>query len=393
MKHIRALVLIGALLAAMSAYPAIAEESSALYAGFFDNYYHMAERCALAGTVSEIGLREAKAQGKYPCPVCVDDDIRYKGVRSVVRGGTLVIRVPDDWMRKQRVDAKGTLSIETLWLGDYSGRDADLALSELLHGADYRAFLDALATRGSASTGDEEGLEHARVPDIALADGALTMNRRHIGAAWYLVIRPGEADRASLADHGRVSAVLGFAIEQLRMQSGALTVNQLQRWQDPDFAIKPKKSKNKTRFMIEQGDLALAVYGDMQSNICVIRQGNVAGVSLADAALTIDGVAIETRMNGYFDGTCAIFCCMLTDAEADALEGGAQAAVALQAAAPSQSSDALAEAFRDALADPEGEADASEDSAESSVASQTEAPTQSGEAFADPEGEEPMPED
>lgn len=392
MKHIRALVLIGALLAAMSAYPAFAEESSALYAGFFDSYYHAAERCALAGTVSEISLREAKAQGKYPCPACVDDDIRYKGVRSVIRGGTLVVRVPDDWMQRQQSDAKGTLSIETLWLGDYSGRDAELAISELLHGADYRAFLDALASRGSASTGDGEGPEHARVPDIALADGALTMNRRHIGAAWYLVIRPGEADRASLADHSRVSAGLGFEVEQLRMQGNALTVSRLQRWQDPDFSIKPKKSKNKTRFMIEQGDLALAVYDDMQSNICVIRQGNVAGVSLADAALTIDGVAVETRMNGYFDGTYAIFCCMLTDAEADALEGGAEAAIALQTEAPAQSSDALAEAFRDALAEPEDEADAPEGGAEAAVAPQTEAPAQPSDAPADPEGDEPLPE-
>lgn len=317
MRFGRMLVLLCAALALAA--PARAAESLC-YAGFFDDYYHAAGKCALAANVSSVSLKEAEGQGKLPCPACVDDAASYKGVEATERGGTLVIRVPDKWM-EERPAGETEDNFKHYWSGEFTGREADLLLSEQLHGAAYRELL--------ASLEDDAPIHRAisRVPDIELDAGTLLMNRRHIGAAWLLTYRPDENARQALEKDGRLQIPLYFTVNQLTLQKGALNVFAGGLWQDGEFEIKRKKSKNETRFEAEFDSLRLQVFRDMDVNICVLHLDKPDPDRLAGASLVIDGTDRGIRMDGYDAGGHAVYCCALTDGEVRALENGAVAAI------------------------------------------------------------------
>lgn len=334
---------------------ALAEESSQYYAGFFDYYYHACPGCALAGTVAPTDRQEFLEQGKYPCPACVDDAADYQGVEAVVRGGTLVIRVPDQWM-KNRPAGETADNFEYRY-DEYSDDFFDEAgLAEMarqLHGADYRKLLAALDAYDAACREGSSAARSlmpepamAREPGIAPGAGGLMMCRRHIGAAWYLVYRPEEASRKRLAQKGSLDIDLYFTVNTLRAeryedidnpgrQGFALSVFPGGLWENKAFALAPEKSGNRIDYQDSQayqsdGDfldnalsLDIALYRDMDANICVLHRVPAETAPLAGASLLIDGVDHGIRMAGYDDDNTGIFCCVLTDAEANALKNGA----------------------------------------------------------------------
>ena len=309
-----------ALLAVLALSACARADEAQCYAGFFDEYYHAAANCALAATVSPVSVKEAEDQGKLPCPACVDDEAGYKGIEAAERGGTLVIRVPDKWM-EERPAGETEDNFEHYWSGEFTGREADMLLSEQLHGAAYRELLAALE--------DDAPIHRAisRVPDIELDAGALLMNRRHIGAAWLLTYRPAEAARKALEKDGRLQIPLYFTVNQLTLQKDALNVYGGGLWRDKEFRVKPQKSKNATRFEAESDGLRLQVFRDMDVNICVLHLDSPDPDRLAGASLLIDGADRGIRMDGYDAGGHAVYCCALTDGEVRALENGAAAGI------------------------------------------------------------------
>ena len=312
-----AILMLAAAVALCAAAPA--EEADAYWAGFFDYYYHSAKDCALAGTVSPIDQETAIAQDKYLCPVCADDSRKYSGVDAAVRGGTLVVRVPDAWMASRPASETGD---NPDWdTRKFEGSAAAEALAELLHGADYRA---ALAQA-------DGGLPVARVPDIFPDAGGFMMNRRHIGGAWYLTYRPGADIRKALEKQKKLDVALRFTVYTLTRRGDALTAFGGGLWADEAFTLKPERSKNEVmlkRDATQDGAPQLAVYDDMGACICVLHQQPALQSCLAGASLRIDGVDCGIRMTGYADGEEGIYCCVLTDAEFNALENGATAELA-----------------------------------------------------------------
>ncbi len=312
----------GRILTLLCAALALATPARALeaqcYAGFFDEYYHAAAKCALAGTVAPVSVKEAGEQGKLPCPACVDDAAKYGGVEAVVRSGTLVIRVPDKWM-EERPGGETEDNFRHYWSGEFTGREADLLICEQLHGA---AYLDLLA---ALEDGAPIHRAISRVPDIELDAGALLMNRRHIGAAWLLTYRPAEAARAALEKDGKLSVPLYFTVNQLTLQNGALNVFGGGLWRDGAFEVKPGRSKNETRLEAESDGLRVQVFRDMDANICVLHLDGARPASLTGASLLIDGTDRGIRLDGYASGDHAVYCCVLTDGEVRALENGAVA--------------------------------------------------------------------
>ncbi len=340
------------LLAALLPAGARAEADAAEYwAGFFDYYYHAAPRCALAGTVSPVTLEEAQAQGKFACPACVDDETTYKGVDATTRGGTLVIRVSDAWLQ-QRSGEDLEADFEGYWAGEFTGTEAATQLAGLLHGAAYRAFLEA--------AGKSAAMDTALVPDVPLPEGGLLLNRRHIGAAWFLTMRPDAEGLKELEKKGRLYVDLGFNVNTLTMIGSALDVYVSGQWLNggESTRIKPKESKNKTRFKLESDVLSLAVYKDMGINICVLHHRGFGAHPLDGATLRIDGVDQGLRLNGYDTGKDAIFCCVLTEAEALALEGGASVELSPRQDTAALLEEGFATAFSDALGTDEGQAPA-----------------------------------
>ena len=341
------------LLLALLLASALAEDEPQYYAGFFDYYYHAHPKCAVAGTVAPIDRDEAEAQGKYPCPVCVDDDTKYKGVEATVRGGTLVIRVPDQWMLDRPAnEMEDNFNYRYDAYADDFFAGAGLAeMARQLHGATYRDLLTEWEAYDAARQADKSAAEiislvpkpvHAREPGIAPTDGGLLMHQRHIGDAWYMVYRPEKNDRKRLSKDGRLAVDLYFTINTLRAEGTvdaddrhgfALNVYPGGLWENlgEPTTLKPKKSKNKAEFEDEweykpEGYfLDWTVYRDMETNICVLHRFPAATAPLAEAALLIDGADSGIRLTGYDDGeNDGVFCCVLTDAEVDALKNGAR---------------------------------------------------------------------
>lgn len=311
--------LLALLCAALVLAPAARAAADTCYSGFFDDYYHAAEHCALAGTVSAVTLREATEQGKLPCPACVDDDAGYGDVRAVVRGGTLVIRVPDRWMA-ERPASQMDAGFERFWSGEYTGRQAQTALAEQLHGAAYRAMLEGGADRRT---------DTARVPDIELDAEALLMNRRHIGAAWYLVYRPGEAARQALAQDGRLKIPLCFTVNTLTMQGSALNIYCGGLWRDGAFSLKPSKSSSDLMFEGDYGDgLSAKLLTGLEAVVCVIHRKDPPPDTLKGAVVLIDGADRGIRVDGYASDGDAVYCCVLDAAQSAALVDGAPLAIA-----------------------------------------------------------------
>ncbi len=306
------------------ALPAGAQNPPEYYAGFFDYYCHAHPKCALAGTVAAVDRAEAEAAGKFPCPVCMDDEAQYAGVESVARYGTLVIRVPDAWMDGQP-DTTLADNSASVYYGSYAGEAADSYLARALHGAAYRACLNAM-TSGAPVDGIM-----CREPGVNAPEGALMMSRRHIGAAWYLVYRPEEAAREEMRSMGSLALSLYFDLDALTLQDDTLTPSHRLKWQDGAFLLHPQPSKNVTDFTTERDGLSLEIYREMDANICVLHwavpDGGPNPVDpTGDFMLRIDGCwdffnGID--IHGYRADDTLVFCGVLTDAEANALKNGA----------------------------------------------------------------------
>ena len=101
-----------------------------------DVYYHQHTACALGNGLAVVD----STNELFPCPICADDHVVHEEPEAFILGDTVIIRMPDKWMR-ERPDI-GTVFAS--WDKDvYSGNEADKLVSEMLHGAEYRAFLDS----------------------------------------------------------------------------------------------------------------------------------------------------------------------------------------------------------------------------------------------------------
>ena len=148
-----------------------------------DLYYHVNASCGGLTGMMTLSAEDAKNSGKFPCPVCVPDDTEWQAdIAAVARGNTIIVRISDDYLEASNVEeAFGHESIASGSISELPAR-----VSEYLHGDAYNRFLQE-STSGSTST-------IARVPEDIIRhsnyDGYLIMNARHIGSAWFMVLRP-----------------------------------------------------------------------------------------------------------------------------------------------------------------------------------------------------------
>ena len=304
------------LLALLAGWGASAE--TGCWAGFFDYYYHAVENCALADTVAPVDQAEAEERGRWACPVCVEEAAEYGDPKAAVRGGTVVLRVPDAWIAKQPMTAAHV--DDSVF---FEGSDPLSEVARLAHGTAYQMVMTTYGTAGEAVT-------DVSVPWFEPENGTeLTMNRRHLGAAWYIVLRPVADDRKTLDKKGTLDGTLYCAGARLALHGfgePSLSLSGTCLWQDDACRLKPKKSKNKRFIEQSRNGLELAVYEDMETFICVIHELEAPG-DVEDVTLLLDGVDHDIRLRGYLDGDDAIYCCVLTAAEAEALDHGAEPAL------------------------------------------------------------------
>ena len=284
-----------------------------------ENCYHATPLCIDAGGANEVVSEvDAKAMGKLPCPVCVQEAADPQGVRAVARGGTYVLRMTDEWMNS-RTDIGGVFGFSSP--GVYSGEEMMKPLSQRLHGDAYVAFLEAIQSGGTASA-------PAYYPDIYPQNHELEMCKRHIGGAWYTVLRPDEASRRRMSKEGRLKIYLRFFGGESAYADGTLTLGEGDEWGDDEYALKFEKTRSDAVFARDYDGLTLSLFEELGATIFVLREHNADADLLVDVDLTLDGGDMGLSLTGYMDGTDAVFVGVFTASEVARVKGGAALALA-----------------------------------------------------------------
>ena len=100
MKRLVCLLLCMAMLPTLSA---MAEAPDDVWVSGYDYqyYYHSVENCRLARNSGALSRQALSDIGDLtPCPVCVEDAAQDADITCFERGGTLVIRMPDAYIRE-----------------------------------------------------------------------------------------------------------------------------------------------------------------------------------------------------------------------------------------------------------------------------------------------------
>ncbi len=290
-----------------------------------DFYYHAAEHCRLA--TGEEGWHArvfAELTKKSPCPVCWEDGEMYLGIDGVEgeplecfeRGGTLVLRISDWAIAARMTGASEPGQVPEALLYENDRQDDDIA--RLVHGDAYVAWVE------SAVPGLEQSLT-AYIPDLDVdRTDALLMSRRHIGAAWVLVIRPNEKERASLKKEEYYHLPMVFYKADLRVSTydaGSLIAQGegSARWAG-DVALLPRASAGEEVYRRDEADGAdypIYVIRDGGINTAVFRKPHNRESDLGN---WFQYCGQMTRLTGYVDRKDVVYICALADGELRALE-------------------------------------------------------------------------
>ena len=315
-KHLPVIV---AALAAMAL--GLSGAAETVWTGFFDHCYHAAPNCALAnGALAPIDRDEAvEKKALAPCHACVVDSAAYDGVEAVMRAGTVVVRVPDDWAAQAGAsrDLSSASSFTPLWSADADGAEANRLLARLLHG---EAYVDALAqiADGRPCRADL-ALPEVNIPDVECQ----LLNARHIGGAWLFTLRPGEAVREAMAEDDRLDVELRIFLGTVSVEGGRLTAA-CNRAVADDRPLSLNRTRNSVTFGAEYDGFDLTAYGERDAYICVIHEHEPDPDRLEGVRLLLDGVDCDIEMNGYLGGEGATYCCTLAEGELEALLLNAQ---------------------------------------------------------------------
>ena len=287
---------------------ALADVQSQFWTCNADLYYHFNRDCGGAEGMVPISETAARAFDKYACPVCFQAEDDGGDVQAVVRGGTIVIRFPDTWLAQPELTGVFGWSPDS----EYSGEEAQKKLAEYLHGDAYNIFMADFLADGRA-----EG--RARVPDILDVDGELIMNQRHIGNAWYAIVRPAVKFDGSWNMYWRIDGI------RLRGEDGSLFANfDLQTLEEHKELKLSRGGSEGPVFLMENDALQLSVYRELDANIAVLYEKSADADFLERAQLRIPGMSEGIELDGYMEGEQGVYCCTLTEGELALLESGAQ---------------------------------------------------------------------
>lgn len=269
--------------------------------------YHATEKCALAA--KNLLESHGPASEYYPCQACVAEDGEQPDLQCFERGGTAIVRLSDAWLR--RTLAEGTQPGEIPDALIHLGGTDDEDLARLVHGRDYVRLLEGQAA-GSSQRAE------ALVPEYA-GDGLL-MSCRHLGAAWYLAVRP----EGGVGERLELPLRLWRAELQIDVYpAGIILSAEGAECRETTLTLSPVKSSGE---VIWQRDDGMADQGET-----VIRDGSLYTLVLRlhycdpddpddpglDRLAQYGGE--HFALNGYMDGGDGVFVAALTEGEVYAL--------------------------------------------------------------------------
>lgn len=192
----------------------------------------------------------ADTTGLFPCHICADDPNPHEEPEAFALGDFVIIRVPDKWMR-ERPDID---TIFASWDKEcYADYEADAVISEYLHGADYRNFLNS---NGFPT--------YAYIPGIF---GTKQYNQRHIGDSWYAATYLPVDGNGSLNDndypwrmedawHG----YLRFFGGRMWQQDGITCFYEPAEWRDSEYSMPIKAMSETPIFEDKQNGIDIKIY-------------------------------------------------------------------------------------------------------------------------------------
>lgn len=282
---------------------ACGESTDGYFTGREDLYYHLLENCGGAGNRVPISPTAAQAFLKAPCPVCIPAECAQEP-RAAVRGGTLVVAVADTFLEQQEMagvfDWQSQPPVE--------GAAALEMLSEYLNGDPYLEFMADYREADVA-----EGL--ALIPEWVSQEGETLLSRRHLGGMWYLALRTG----TELGERWTLNwQIRGIG---LHYEQDALYNNFKFQTQSDRLQLELERAREETVFEKTQGTLSVDVYRELDMNIAVFYDQAKHGPEDA-MLLRVGGRMPGIELCGYQDGDLWVSCCVLTDAELQALKRG-----------------------------------------------------------------------
>lgn len=283
----------------------LAEDAAGYWTRKADLYYHLNENCIGALDAVPISGMAAQAFGKYPCPVCVPVKDDGTGVRAAARGGTIVVRFSDARMANAELTGVFGWSVDSV----YEGAAGETKLAAYLHGDAYNAFLAEYARSGSAT-------DEAREPDVVAVHGERILSVRHIGGYWYVVVRPSEKFGDSWNMYWRIDGIW------LHMEDGTLRTNfDLQTVEETLEVALERESGATPVYSAAAEGFTIEIYRALDANVAVICEASGDADALENACLLV-GSCAQIELRGYMDGDSAVYCCVLNDAELEALRSG-----------------------------------------------------------------------
>ena len=238
------------------------------------------------------------------CAACAlaagDEDHRMEGAK---RGRTLILRVPQEWAAEMIEEAR-------------SEEDFDALVDSFSWGPASWTWRNA-----AAEWADVElfgGAGEADWIDYRCAQGNTAMSVDRADGYWYFTLRfSGKIGREVELDGELYRVEIERGEDMLRaVELGCKHV---------DFIIEPEDMSGEgPYFSAEYGGMRVELFRALDAVAAVITEAD-ADPDLLMSVLFCIGGEKAALMNGYMDGGNAIFCCVLDDAQARAIEAGAQA--------------------------------------------------------------------
>lgn len=217
---------------------------------------------------------------------------------AALRGKTLIVRMPDGWVQEQMKNAEAHQG----WWGDdgmnwlWRNRAAEWMLTQIGGGE----------ISGSA------------VMPACMQSHDAELSLCHIDGSWYSVLRLREGVQ------GEKEAMYELCNLNYAMADGALSAKE-QSCVTVELSLTPRNMGGaQPAYAAQGGGLRVQLFPALGATAAVIIEENADRDLLEDVQLTIGG-DYGPLMNGYMDGKNAVYCCMLNDAEASALQLGAAA--------------------------------------------------------------------
>ena len=269
-----------------------------------DIFYHLDANCGNPDYPRvAVSAEAAEEFGRQPCPICLDapepvdpeatdepapvDEIAEpepEGLRAIERGGTWVFRVPGETLRSMNLNGE-------------SISDAAWPLVALYG----ESLTDALDAR-------------LAVP----ADGSTPMSLRILddGDAC-LVTRPKKSYKSK-----RPLEWQGVHVIADIFKPGEFTVEGASRvW---EYVPRKERSVKKVFSETYHRRLEIEVYRGMDTYIAVLKWDKMTDKDQLTGLVTIGDLPGAIPVMGYIEKKSAVYCCVLTDEEVQALKDGAE---------------------------------------------------------------------